>query len=121
MLFDELFDEPRIPIALKGLIARLQIPMLKVAITDKTFLSKKNHPARRVLDSLGEIALRLPAYFGQSSPLYPHIETFMQDLVEGFQEKIDIFDTVRGQLEALLAEDDKQVAVQLQPTAAALD
>src|SRR5882672_1229980 len=59
MLFDQLFDEPKIPIGVKGLIGRMQIPMLKVAIADKAFFSKKTHPARQLLDTLGDIAVRL--------------------------------------------------------------
>src|SRR5260221_9650466 len=35
MLFDELFEDPKIPVPLKSLIGRLQLPMLKVAIADK--------------------------------------------------------------------------------------
>ncbi|HEX7811770.1 MAG TPA: DUF1631 family protein, partial [Burkholderiales bacterium] len=53
LLFDQLFDDPKIPIGVKGLIGRLQIPFLKVAIADKAFFSKKAHPARQMLDSLG--------------------------------------------------------------------
>jgi len=70
MLFDQLFDDPKIPIAVKGFIGRMQIPMLKVAIADKEFFSKKTHPARRLLDTLGEISSRLPADFNVSNPLY---------------------------------------------------
>ena len=33
-LFDQLFDDPKIPLGAKGLIGRLQIPMLKVAIAE---------------------------------------------------------------------------------------
>ena len=40
------FDDPEIPVGLKGLIGRLQIPMLKVAIADKSFFARKTHPAR---------------------------------------------------------------------------
>src|SRR6185369_8250007 len=37
LLFDQLFDDAKIPLGAKGLIGRLQIPMLKVAIADKEF------------------------------------------------------------------------------------
>jgi len=63
MLFDELFDDPKVPIALKGIIGRLQLPMLKVALADKELFTKKGHPARRLLDALGQIGMRLPADF----------------------------------------------------------
>ncbi|MFN0300900.1 MAG: DUF1631 family protein [Burkholderiales bacterium] len=121
LLFDQLFDNPKIPVVLKGLIARLQIPMLKVAIADKSFFSRDDHPARQVLNMLGELALRLPPDFASTSPLYSRLETFMQELVDGFQEKIEIFETVRGHLEALIAEDDQRVSVTMQATTTALE
>ncbi len=114
MLFDELFDDPKIPIALKGLIGRLQLPMLKVAIADKDLFTKKGHPARQLLDTLGQIGLRLPADFDAESALFHKLETFIQELVDGFQEKMEIFDTVRGRLEEIIAEYDAGVALEMQ-------
>jgi len=109
MLFDQLFDDPKVPIGLKGLIGRMQIPMLKVAISDKTFFAKKTHPARQLLDTLGDIAMRLPADFSASNPLFARMETMLQELVDGFQDNLEIFDTVRERLQALVAEEDQRV------------
>ncbi|ABA58574.1 Protein of unknown function DUF1631 [Nitrosococcus oceani ATCC 19707] len=52
MLFDFILDDQGIPDTIKALIGRLQIPMLKVGILDKTFFSKKQHPARMLLNDL---------------------------------------------------------------------
>ncbi len=52
MLFEFILDDFSLPDAMKALLSRLQIPMLKVAIIDKTFFSKNRHPARRLLNSL---------------------------------------------------------------------
>ena len=120
MLFDQLFDDDKIPIALKGLIGRLQLPMLKVAIADKELFSSKTHPARQLLDVLGQIGMRLPPEFDSESPLFPRLEKFIQELVDGFQEKMEIFDQVRAQLEAIIAEEDKRVAEQMKATEAQL-
>jgi hypothetical protein len=114
MLFDELFEDPKIPIALKGLIGRLQLPLLKVAIADKELFTEKSHPARQLLDVLGRIGLRLPAGFDASSPLFARLEAFVQELVDGFREKMEIFDKVRADLEAIVAEDDERVAREMQ-------
>src|SRR6266850_1186266 len=108
MLFDQLFDDPKIPIAVKGFIGRMQIPMLKVAIADKEFFSKKTHPARRLLDTLGEISSRLPADFNVSNPLYGRLEAIIQDLMNNFQDNIEIFDVVRERLAILLDEEDRR-------------
>jgi len=114
MLFDVLFDDPKVPTGIKGLIGRLQIPVLKVAVADKSFFSHKAHPARQLLDAMGEVAMRLPADFGDANPLYSQIETIIQELVEGFGESLDIFATVRERLLALLVEEDKRIEVQTQ-------
>jgi hypothetical protein len=73
MLFDQLFDDPEIPVGLKGLIGRLQIPMLKVAIADKSFFARKTHPARHLLDTLGDVAVRLSADFSADSTTALHL------------------------------------------------
>ncbi|HEU5283310.1 MAG TPA: DUF1631 family protein, partial [Burkholderiales bacterium] len=107
LLFDEIFDDARVAVVMKGLIGRLQIPMLKVALLDKSFFSNKEHPARRLLDSLGEIGLGLPEDFDHTSELYKQIETALQKLIDGFREEIQVFDAAREELEHLIAEQNQ--------------
>ena len=121
MLFDELFDDPKVPIALKGIIGRLQLPMLKVALADKDLFTKKTHPARQLLDTLGQVGYRLPPDFDESSPLFGRLEGFIEEIVEGFQDKLDIFDTVRTQLEEVIAEYDHKVEEDMKASAAHLE
>ncbi|HSW84901.1 MAG TPA: DUF1631 family protein [Usitatibacter sp.] len=116
MLFDEIFDDPKIPIALKGLIGHLQLPMLKVAIADKDLFTAKTHPARQLLDTLGQVGLRLPGDFGAEHPLFAKLEAFIKELVDGFQEKMEIFDTVRAELQKLIDESDATVAKSMEAT-----
>jgi len=104
MLFDQIFDDRKIPSAMKGLIGRLQIPTLKVAILDKTFFSKKTHPTRRLLDSLGDIALHLPPDFGSSSPLYIELDRLVQKLIDSFQDNVDVFEAMRAEVERMTSE-----------------
>ena len=114
MLFDQLFDDPKIPAALKGLIGRLQIPMLKVAIADKELFSKKTHPARQLLDTFGDVAVRIGEDFSADSPTFVHLEAIVQHLVTNFQEDVGVFDRAREQLREIIAGHDKQVEAQAQ-------
>src|SRR5689334_22774809 len=106
MIFDQIFDEPKIPLSVKGLVGRMQIPMLKVAIADKAFFSDKTHPARKMLDTLGEIAVRLPADFNSSNPLFGEMEKIIEELMAGFKDNVEIFDTSREKFQALIAAED---------------
>src|SRR5262249_24250946 len=117
LLFDQLFDDPKIPVALKGLIGRLQIPMLKVAIADKSLFAKKTHPERQLLDTFGEISARLPADFSDESGTYIQLEAIVQHVLTSFQEDVAIFDRAREQFKAVIEEQDKQVEVETQVVA----
>ena len=117
MIFDQLFDEPKIPAGIKGLLGRMQIPMLKVAIADKAFFSEKSHPARKMLDTIGEIAVRLPADFSSSSPLFPEMEKLVNEVIEGYKDNVEIFNSVREKFHGLMIAEDQRLAKETEAAA----
>jgi hypothetical protein len=52
LLFEFIRNDRSVPDAFKALIARLQIPLLKVAVLDKSLFSRASHPARRLLNEI---------------------------------------------------------------------
>ncbi len=92
MLFEFILDDRTLPDSLKALIARLQIPMLKVAVVDKTFFSRGSHPARRLLNEVASAAL---GWSGQDDErrdsLYQKIEQIVQRLLNDFVDDTAIF------------------------------
>ncbi len=110
MLFDQLFDDPKVPAGVKALVARLQIPILKVAIADKSIFSKKDHPAREMLDILGDFAGRLPADFGKDHPQYPKLDALLHELITGYEDKVEIFVATNQKLRGLMAEEEERAA-----------
>jgi hypothetical protein len=61
MIFDFILEDRNLPTSVKALIARLQIPLVKVAIIDKAFFAKKTHPARLLLNHLAQAGIGLDA------------------------------------------------------------
>lgn len=59
MLFDFILDDPNLTPVVKVLLSRLQIPMIKVAVVDRSFFSKRLHPARRLLNALAQAGMGL--------------------------------------------------------------
>ena len=57
LLFDYIFRDRSIPESLRQLFSRLQVPILKAALLDRSFFSKKKHPARMLLDHLAEASI----------------------------------------------------------------
>ncbi|MCJ1884851.1 DUF1631 domain-containing protein [Pseudomonas sp. LA21] len=92
MLFEFILDDRTLPDSLKALIGRMQIPMLKVAVLDKTFFSRGSHPARRLLNEIASAALGWGEQTdGQRDYLYQKIEQVVMRLLNDFVDDPAIF------------------------------
>ena len=56
LLFDRLMDETRSGGMAQQLLARLQVPLLRTALADRSFFTRRAHPARRLLNTVAETA-----------------------------------------------------------------
>ncbi|OQX30335.1 MAG: hypothetical protein B0D94_11780 [Candidatus Sedimenticola endophacoides] len=103
MIFDFILDKSDLPDALAVLLARLQIPMLKVAIQDKRFFSNKTHPARRLLNSLARAAAHLNRSGDRGeSALYAKVEEVVRRVVNEFDNDVRLFTELHEQFDAFL-------------------
>lgn len=57
LFFEHLLEGNDLADPIKALIGRLQIPVAKLALLDKTFFSDQGHPVRRLLNHMGQAAL----------------------------------------------------------------
>ncbi|WP_407312349.1 DUF1631 domain-containing protein [Pseudomonas sp. nanlin1] len=92
MLFEFILDDRNLPDSLKALIGRLQIPMIKVAVLDKSFFSRGSHPARRLLNEIASAAMgwgNRDDY--QRDALYLRIEQIVQRLLNDYVDDSALF------------------------------
>lgn len=92
MLFDFILDDPNLPVTARALIARLQIPMLKVAILDKDFFARRLHPARQLLNKLAAAGLGLDSQPEGDTELLEKIETTVHRILDDFNNDIGLFE-----------------------------
>ena len=59
LIFESLFTAPDLPHAVKLILSRLQIPLLKLAILDTAFFADTQHPARRLVNRMARAATGL--------------------------------------------------------------
>jgi hypothetical protein len=57
MLFDHLGKDAKPTSAVQDFLTRLQVPLLRVALQDKSFFTRRSHPARQLLNSVAEAGL----------------------------------------------------------------
>ncbi len=109
MLFEFILDDRILPDSLKALIGRLQIPMLKVAVLDKSFFSRGSHPARRLLNEIASAAMgwgNRDDY--QRDSLYLRIEQIVQRLLNDFVDDPAIFSELLADFLAFTADERRR-------------
>jgi hypothetical protein len=121
MLFDFVFETKDLPDSMKVLVGRLQIPVLKAAMLDGAFFSKKAHPARLFVNALAHAGIGWSPTMGTEDPLYKKIEALVHRVLNEFADDIYLFDELRKDLEAFLADEEKRAEANIQTSADEVD
>jgi len=109
LMFEFILNDRAVPDAFKALIGRLQIPMLKVALLDKSFFSRASHPARRLLNEIAAAALgNSPCEDYARDHLYLRIEQVVQRLLNEFVEDASIFSQLLAEFSAFTADERRR-------------
>ncbi|WP_326535610.1 DUF1631 family protein [Pseudorhodoferax sp.] len=85
LMFQSILAEERIPAAVRVWFARLQLPVLRVALAEPEFFGTLNHPARQLIDRMGSCALGFDAAAIGGSALEAEIRRVVQ-VIEQYPE-----------------------------------
>jgi hypothetical protein len=92
MFFEHLLEGNTLPDPIKVLLARMQIPIAKLALWDKSLFSAREHPARRLLNHIGEAAVGWSEADGRGpNSLYGMIERVTERLILDFDGDLQLF------------------------------
>lgn len=93
MLFDFILEDRQLHPVMKALIGRLQIPVLKVALSDKNFFNRGGHPVRKLLNELALSAIGwTEKKAGQRDPLREKIESVVDRVLNEFTTNVTLFE-----------------------------
>lgn len=124
MMFEFILDDRNLAAPMKVLLGRLQIPMIKVAIADKSFFSKGGHPARRLLNELATAALGWQEGNEENQRkdnLFNKIEEVVQTVLADFEADMSIFNTLLTDFRAYLDKEKRRAQILEQRTIDAED
>lgn len=111
-LFDLIFGDQSVADGIKALVARLQTPVLKVAMLNQQFFADRNHPARRFLDSISGIAIRWGKVVNASDPFYHKLSELVDRIQHTYDGDIAVFEAANEELTGFLAEREEIEAEQ---------
>ncbi len=85
LMFQAILQEERIPPGIRVWFARLQMPVLRLALAEADFFGTANHPARQLIDRMGSCVMGFDASGIQGSALEKEIKRVVQ-VIEQYPE-----------------------------------
>ena len=104
-LFDQILSDARVPPEMARQIARLQLPVLRAALTDSSFFSSRRHPVRRFINRVASLACAFDSFeSGPAKELLDRVGELVKEIVEGDFDQLQIYDAKLFELERFVAE-----------------
>jgi hypothetical protein len=92
MLFEYVLQDHTIPAPMQVLLARMQIPYLKVAILDRRMFAHASHPARKLLDQLADAAKSWSEESDRDHRLFDKVKATVESLLQDFDDDVGVFE-----------------------------
>ena len=108
LLFDVLLDGPQFDTDVRRKIGRMLVPYVKVAVKDRRMFMFKEHPARRLLNTVAEACEGNRGEAPQERELLGHVDSTINRLVAEFNEDVAIFETLESELRSYMAQHRKR-------------
>ncbi|MBJ9976293.1 DUF1631 domain-containing protein [Pseudomonas sp. S75] len=105
LLFGHIRRDDNLPEALRSLLVRLHLPLLKVALLDKSLFSRPGHPARRLVNEIAALAM---GWESASQSQQSRLERIVQRLLSEFVDDLQVVDDVLGEFLLFSAEERRR-------------
>jgi hypothetical protein len=113
LLFDYIFRDPSIAESTRALFGRLQVPIVKAALLDRSFFSDKKHPARRLLDNLAAAAVGAAHDEAYRSAFEEGARKAIDRICADFEIDVAVFREADQQLQAFVDQEQQKAAAAL--------
>jgi len=114
-LFDQVLSDPKVSPQMARQIARLQLPVLRVALQDMGFFNSRKHPVRRFVNRIATLSATFDdpdTTAGQAC--LARVKALVDEVVDGDFDSVDVYASKLGELEAFVdaqsSEDSAEVA-----------
>jgi len=103
LMFQSILSEDRIPPSVRVWFARLQVPVLRVALAELKFFGDLNHPARLLIDRMGAVVLGFDPSDISGSAIEREIRRVVQVIEQYPETGQRVFQLVYDEFEKFLA------------------
>ena len=104
MMFDAITDDETVSKIMTSMIRRLQIPVMKVAMSDNELYEHEEHPARVTVDLLTSAGKGINT---EKDQLYNELEEIVDHIIDEFDIDIEVFEKAVDELEDIVLKEEQ--------------
>jgi len=118
-IFETMLSDPKLPAALRTIVARLQVSALRLALNDASMMDSNNHPVWHLMDRLGDVGA---THTHADDPRLVALQTFCASVAEDVARSpvpdAGLYRRALNRIDAFLAE---QLQTQIRAAQPAID
>ena len=99
MLFDHILADEKLLAEIRMLLARLQLPVLRMALSDESFFASRAHPTRRLIDRLASCAIGWRGPGAGYAGFFAEIERIVRAIAADSSDDPALYERLLGQFE----------------------
>ncbi|MBF5004895.1 DUF1631 family protein [Diaphorobacter caeni] len=103
LMFQSILNEDRLPPSIRVWFARLQVPVLRVALAEPEFFNNVTHPARQLIDRMGSCVLGFDAATINGTALEVEVRRIVQVIEQYPETGSRVFQLVFEEFERFIA------------------
>lgn len=109
MLFDQILADDKLPAEFKTLLGRLQLPVLRVALSDGSFFATRAHPTRRLIDRIASCAVGYEGVGESSARFFAEVERIVMAVLRNVDdESSDVYERSLSEFEHFIEREHTQ-------------
>jgi len=109
MFFDVILDDRNLPLEIQALVSRLQLPVLKVALKDRSFFTDRKHPARQLINEIARTSIGWESSDrDEQDALFIRLTELVEQVLHGSAEHADVFEKCLNDLMGFISNQDSR-------------
>lgn len=104
LMFEAITNDETVSEIMTSLISQLQIPVMKVAMTDNSLYEQESHPARITVDLLTTTGKGINQ---KEDHLYDELEEVVDNILDDFDVDLDIFENAVDDLNSIIKREER--------------
>ncbi len=93
MFFDIILDDRNLPLEIQALVSRLQIPVLKVALRDRSFFTDRKNSARQFINEIARASIGWESNGAEAQDVwYQQLSALVDDILTSPDGSSEVFD-----------------------------